>query len=412
MFGFESGIDITNDNQVLYRKNVVIKNIIFVSNLIYTLIFTIISFGEPSNWLLTALLFPVTFLVNHALKKTINRNPNDYMTQTIAMYIASFYMFLSAIIIYFKLKNGDVIFLQECGYILIYYSLAICAFYQNKKMLKVVFEWVLVLVTILHFTVTYNILFSEEAKNIGKFFETFFVSEQFKDIMIRTILLCVFMLVLYASVAMSGYMQEQRKIELAKRREVQEDFTNVVTKIFDVTLDSSSRSEEDIHNVLIVSQMSKKLASLLGLSPTECEEVGEIAKIHVERKVHFIQDSFTNEDEKFEALREQTNLGSIIISRLQMERKCEEIIRSTFEGSNTEEFITRMRGIQNGTSSQIIMICELYATMRSIKSYKKAYNHKLTMQYMSEQFKAYFDVAVFERFTRFQDEFEKIYDEV
>ena len=28
-FGFESGIDITNDNQVLYRKNVVIKNIIF-----------------------------------------------------------------------------------------------------------------------------------------------------------------------------------------------------------------------------------------------------------------------------------------------------------------------------------------------------------------------------------------------
>ena len=35
-FGFESGIDITNDNQVLYRKNFVIKNIIFVSNLIFT----------------------------------------------------------------------------------------------------------------------------------------------------------------------------------------------------------------------------------------------------------------------------------------------------------------------------------------------------------------------------------------
>ena len=136
MFGFESGVDITNDNQVLYRKNVVIKNIIFVSNLIYTLIFSILSFGEKSNWLLTILMFPVTFLVNHALKKNINKDPDDYMTQTISMYLASFYMFLSAIIMYFKLKNGSLVFLQECGYILIYYSLAVVAYYQNKKMVS------------------------------------------------------------------------------------------------------------------------------------------------------------------------------------------------------------------------------------------------------------------------------------
>ena len=67
-FGFENGIDITDDNEVLFRKNVVIKNLVFVSNLIYTLIFTIISIGDPSNrsnWLLTILLFPVTFLINH-----------------------------------------------------------------------------------------------------------------------------------------------------------------------------------------------------------------------------------------------------------------------------------------------------------------------------------------------------------
>ena len=29
-FSFESGIDITNENEVLYRKNVVIKNILFI----------------------------------------------------------------------------------------------------------------------------------------------------------------------------------------------------------------------------------------------------------------------------------------------------------------------------------------------------------------------------------------------
>ncbi|MDE5715799.1 MAG: hypothetical protein K2I42_06655, partial [Anaeroplasmataceae bacterium] len=44
-FGFESGIDITDDTKVLYRKNIVIKNIIFVSNLIFTLMFAFLSFG-------------------------------------------------------------------------------------------------------------------------------------------------------------------------------------------------------------------------------------------------------------------------------------------------------------------------------------------------------------------------------
>lgn len=411
MFGFESGVDITNDNQVLYRKNVVIKNIIFVSNLIYTLIFTIISFGEKSNWLLTILMFPATFLVNHALKKTINKDPDDYMSQTIAMYLASFYMFLSSIIIYFKLKNGSLVFLQECGYILLYYSLAVVAFYQNKKMLKVVCQWVMVLVTILHFTVTYNVLFSEEATDIKLFIETFLLSDAFKDIIIRTILLAVFMLVLYSSVAMSGYMQEERKKELIKRREVQEDFTNVVTKIFDVTLDNSSKSSEDIHNIMVVSKMSNKLAVLLGMNEEEACKISDFAKIHIEEKVQFNPLDKLDEDAKFLYLRSQTSLGSIIISRLQLERKCEEIIRATFEGSNNDDFIHRMKNIQNEIASQIILICDLYVTMRSIKSYKKAYNHKLTFQYMTEQFKSYFDITIFERFTRFGDEFEKIYDE-
>ena len=106
-FGFENGIDITDDKMVQYRKNVVIKNIIFVSNLIYTVIFFLISLGDPSdqsNWLLTILLFPVTFLVNHILKRMIKKGPEDALSQTLAMYIGSFYMFLSTIVIYIKLK--------------------------------------------------------------------------------------------------------------------------------------------------------------------------------------------------------------------------------------------------------------------------------------------------------------------
>lgn len=411
-FGFESGIDITNDNQVLYRKNVVIKNIVFVSNLIYTLIFTVLSFSDKSNWLLAALLFPVTFIVNSGLKKMIKKGPNDKMAQIIAMYVSSFYMFLSTIVIYIKLKVGDANYLKECGYILLYYSLAVCAFYQDKKMLKNVFLWVFILVTILHFTITYPILESDMAKDVFAFIKTFFVSNEFKDILIRTILLGLFMLVLYANVTMVNYMQDERKRELIKRREVQEDFTNVVTKIFDVTLNSQDVSVDEKHNVEILAIMAKKLSSLLGLVPEECDKIYNFTKIHIDKKVDFQEDYYKNEDEKFEALRKQTELGSELISRLQLERKCEDIIRATFEGSNNDEFIKRMREIQNNTESQIILICDIYVSMRSVKSYKKAYNHKLTMNYLEEHFKIYFDPIIFDRFIRFSNDFEMIYNEM
>ena len=410
LFGFESGVDITDETKVLYRRNNVIKRIIFLSNLVFSGLFALLSFGESSNILLTIILFPLTFIVNAGLKKTINKAPDDHNTQEIASYIASFYMILISIVIYVKLKFGSIVYLQECGYILLYYSLAICSLYQNKKLMKTIFQWTMVVVTILHVTVTYNVLFSEAAKDVLEILKVLFVSDVGRDILLRTILLGLFMMVLYSIVSIGEFMQEERKNELIKRRQVQEDFTNVVTKIFDVTLDRASRNNDDYENIIIVSKMASNLARLLNLSEIEVNEIEQIAKIHVEKQVNFISTAGGNEDEKFALLKEQTDLGSIIISRLQLERKCEDIIRSTFEGSNNDEFVKRMKKIQNEVSSQIILICELYVSMRSIKSYKKAYNHKLTIQYMTDQFRVYFDGDIFEHFLRFKDQFEEIYE--
>ena len=409
-FGFESGVDITDETKVLYRRNNVIKRIIFLSILVFSGLFALLSIGESSNVLLTIVLFPLTFIVNAGLKKTINKAPDDHNTQELASYIASFYMILISIVIYVKLKFGSIVYLQECGYILLYYSLAICSLYQNKKLMKTVFQWTLVIVTILHFTVTYNVIFSEAAKDILELLKVIFVSDVGRDILLRTILLALFMVVLYSIVSIGEFMQEERKNELIKRRQVQEDFTNVVTKIFDVTLDRASRNNDDYENIIIVSKMASNLGRLLNLNESEVNEIEQIAKIHVEKQVNFISTAGGNEDEKFALLKEQTDLGSIIISRLQLERKCEDIIRSTFEGSNNDEFVKKMKKIQNEVSSQIILISELYVTMRSIKSNKKAYNHKLTIQYMTDQFRVYFDGDIFEHFLRFKDQFEEIYE--
>ncbi len=50
--------------------------------------------------------------------------------------------------------------------------------------------------------------------------------------------------------------------------------------------------------------------------------------------------------------------------------------------------------------------------MRSVKSYKRPYNHQKAIQFMENQCKVYFDSMLFERFIRFASDFEAIYDEV
>lgn len=411
MFGFEKGIDIANDCAVLFRKNIVIKNIVFLSNLFYTALFTIISIGDPSNWVVTLICFPLTFFVNSALKRMISKDKDNYLKQQIAMYMACFYMFLSAILIYFKMRNGSQTYLGEVGYILIYYSIVVCSLYQDKKMQKVVSQWIVIIITILHFTLTYNIIDKDYSTDLYRFVTEFFVSIEFKDILMRTIILILFMIVVYCIVAMSSYMQDERKVELVKRRNIQADFTNVVTDIFEVTLNNNNRSEDEIRYVELVALMAKRLSSIVGKTPAEGEEIYEYAKVHISQKVDFSKNMDINNDEEFAKLQAQTVLGSRIISRLQLERKCEDIIRAHMEGSNSTEFVTRMRGIQNEIDSQIILFCDMYVSLRSMRSYKKAYNHRITMQYLEEQFKTYYDVNIYDRFVRFQSDFEKMYDE-
>ena len=158
--------------------------------------------------------------------------------------------------------------------------------------------------------------------------------------------------------------------------------------------------------------MAKKLASLMGLQPEVCDRIYNYTKVHIENRVDFNSNQYDNEEERFEALSKQTELGSTLISRLQLQRKAEDIIRATFEESADDNFVSKMREIQSNMESQIILICDIYVSMRSVKSYKKAYPHKLTMNYLENHFKIYFDPVIFDRFVRFSNDFEEIYNEM
>ena len=419
-FGFENGIDITDDNEVLFRKNVVIKNLVFVSNLIYTLIFTIISIGDPSNrsnWLLTILLFPVTFLINHLLGKMIKRGAKDNLSQRLSMYLASFYMFLSSILIYIKLKYGEVgtdngsKYLAECGYILIYVSLLMTAFYQDRKMLKNVFLWVLVGVTLLHFLVTYSIVAAAQSSSVLEFLGDFFSGTQFRDILIRTVLLGLYMLVLYIYVSMTNYMQDERKKEQAKRRLVQQEYTNSLTDIFKFSLPKITYTQDEINEAMILSQMTRRLANILHLSDEDTNDIAEYAKSYIDDNLDININNIDNEDEKYYKIRNQAENGIKKMKRLELRHRSEEISRYVLAGYNDSEFIRIQKEMIKDIKSQVVVLCEIYINMRSNRIYKKAYNHTNAIQAMNGYFLDYFDGDIFSNFIRFSSDFDKIYSE-
>lgn len=410
-FGFEKGIDISDETQVLYRRNVVIKNIIFLSNMLYTVLLMVLSLlnMQSSSWILTFVLFPLTFLINSTLNKHIKRYKDDHVHQQIAMYLACFYMFGSSVLVYMKMKNSNVSF-GEAGYILIYYSLVVVSLYQDRKMLKTISLWVVVLITILHFTVTYNLINSgSNESNISQII-SFFTSKEVIDIGMRTIVLILFMVVLYVIVGISQYMQDERKKELVKRKEVEEDFTKVVTEMFKVTLNDRVITSDDIKQIKIVSEMVKTFSQILG-DPDDIVRVNyKFSRIHLDSKVDLDLSNLTDKDAQFSHLRSQTELGNTIVRRLELSRRCEDIIRTHEEVGSDIELLNKIKEAKLDEQSQVVLVCEMYTTLRSVRNYKRPINHRLSIDIMEKEFKAYFDSYIFERFIRFQDKFEDIFD--
>lgn len=413
MFSFEAGIDITDDTAVLYRRNIVIKNIIFLSNIAYTIILFVISFTNPnnsSNWVLTIIFMPFTFFLNRTLKKLIYDDKKDIVKQQVAMYMASFYMFLSSIFIYFRLKSGNDA-LSEAGYILLYYSLVVVSLYQDRKMLASVYKWMLVIVTILHFTLTYNIYSEDYATDLIQFLKVFFRTEAFSDIALRTMILILFMIVVYSSVQLSQYVYDERKTEIKKRKGIQTDFSDVVSDLFEVILNTSSINDNTIEHINLVKEIANRLAIDYKLNEDKINTINEYVLIHVNERDNLkITRKEQLQESDYQEIRRRSEIGAIVAKRIQLERKCEDIVRIHIEGNANKDFVARMNTIQNNIEAQTILLADIYVTLREAKSYKRPYSHKLALECINEEMGVYFDERLFDKFIKNNKIYEDIYN--
>lgn len=407
LFSFEKGIDPTDETQVLYRKNLVIKNIIFLSNMIYTIIMFFITLGEQStsNIVLTVILFPFTFLFNRTLKKIIYAEPDNLKQQQIAMYMTSFYMFLSAILIYIKAKSSLSTNYSEAGYILLYYSLVVVALYQDRNLMQVIYKWMLIIITIIHFTLTYSIMNMDYAYSVTQFFKEFFLTAEFKDILLRTILLALFMVALYSNVQISQFMLEQRKTEAKKRKGVETDFYGVVNDVMSVIVELQDSQQVDDDLVRITSQMTMRLSELLNYDNQRIKALYEYSMVLVNSRFKDFDDN------DYDSIRAKAESGSILVKRIQLEQKCEKLVRASVEGALTADLISSISKVQNDENADVLLLCSIYSTFRTQKSYKRPYGHQATIDVIKRDYKQIFDELMLDRFIKYSDEFEKIYNE-
>lgn len=440
-FNFEAGVDILDDVSVLYRRNKVNKNIMWVINIVF-IIFTFIGNQHP-NYVIIAGFAVIMFAINTTLKRIIDEQPRTLVKQQMAMYIGSIYILLASFGVYIKLRvsagnlaifdlisNDSVsglvqesmilsymtdISISQAGYILIYFALVVIALYQDATLLRILFKWVFVLMIVTHIFILYPLYkYAGDLYQLGQYL---FVTNTNVtiDILLRTLVLVVFYIALYSSVSIGQMMNNKRKQELIKRREMESDFKAVVGDVFDViNVFNQHTINQNEECVTRIAEIASRLGRVLGLNNQICKEIYEYSVVHIDKvkdlNIFEYEKKQTLTEQDYEDIREKTILGSVIIKRLQLNQKSEEIVRAHFEKTVDSHFTEKMKRIQRSQEGQIILLAEIYDIMRQERNYKKELRHKRAVDLLQLEFKEYFEPYILDRFMRYQLEFEKIYD--
>lgn len=407
-FGFEKDIDITSEVKVLHRRNEVLKNITLLSNILYTIILFIIATitKKRSDYLFTALFFPVTYFINAVIKQLITKDRHNLTIQTVAMYIMAFYVFLISILFYARFYNT---FFEIAAYILIYYSIVVISLYQSKKLTLWSSAGMVIAITIIHFTLTYQMVGEFEGMKLGEFLNAFTKHPAFGDYLLRLSVFIAFNMVIYSIVSIGEFLLDERRREALRRTEVQEDYSSTVTDLFQIIL-TMKTDFLDNQNSFLVYEMSNRLAEISGFDRESKQYLKDYTNIHLQ--INAIEEVSTEELVKnlsSTELKEKTDLANQIAKRIRITRMSDNILRTVLQGTLEREYIQEIKKTQEDLISQIILMSELYIGMRSTKSYKRPVTHQATLDLFKSDFKALFDEKLLERLIIFQEDFKELY---
>ena len=437
LFGFENNVVITDDLNVLTRRNTVIKNIIFLFNLFLFLLMLIISLSkigleglDPKivqnrtivNWSITVATFPFLFVFNFLLKRMIqpskvsqtqNRDVAIHK-QKLAQYFIISYLFIAVSLFYLKVnitplffRNGlyqnkslAFVVLETFSYSLFYVVLTIICLYQDRKAFSYSAAFLFGILTIMHIFVTNRFYAFTELKDL---------LNSLVDVILRSLVFILYSLVLRALTIISETIQHDRIHEKVQRARLQNEFISLTSDLFGVVLNSALT---DTSYLEFLTKIANRLGELMGLSTanlntlvTYCQYLDNHSNFATLLN-HEILKSLPQSE-----LTTKVQNGAVIAKRIQLAKKATEIVRTSFESGISKTFIEKQNQIQNTPISQIILTADIYCIMRMSTAYKVAYSHSETIARFKETFRFFIPEDIFSRFIDFHTQFETLYNE-
>lgn len=265
--------------------------------------------------------------------------------------------------------------------------------------------------TFIHLAWTYQIMARSENLTMVQFFKEFVDSGDFGDLILRTLVFILFFLAVYVIVSIGQYMQEERKSELIKRRAVQNDFAAIVGNLFNAVFINAyfkMNHEEDKN----VSHIAEKIGMYLNMNQISIDNLKAFSLIHLrfDEVKDFKLESNVYDDKIYEDIKEKTKLGADIVKRMELNENVDVIVRSVVENTLEEEKLIQIFQNIDNLDSQIILISDLYLTLRDSQSYKRPYTHRETLNILEKVCSQFIDEKLFDTFMKFSDEIENEYN--
>lgn len=437
LFGFENNVVITDDLNVLTRRNTVIKNIIFLFNLFLFLLMLIISLSkigleglDPKvvqnrtivNWAITVATFPFLFVFNFLLKRMIqppktesNQNRDVAIhKQKIAQYFIISYLFIAVSLFYLKVnitplffRNGlyqnrtlAFVVLETFSYSLFYVVLTIICLYQDRKAFSYSAAFLFGILTIMHIFVTNRFYAFTDLKDL---------LNSLVDVILRSLVFILYSLVLRALTIISETIQHDRIHEKVQRARLQDEFISLTSDLFGVVLNSALT---DISYLEFLTKIANRLGELMGLSVANLNTLVSYCQ-YLDNHVNFtaLLNQETLKSLSQSELTTKVQNGAVIAKRIQLAKKAVEIVRTSIESGISKTFVEKQNQIQNTVISQIILTADIYCIMRMSTAYKTACSHSETIAHFKETFRYFISEDIFTRFIDFNQEFETLYNE-
>jgi len=250
------GFDILDSIEVLRRKNIIVNRLLLTTNILITIFVTM--YQEPIGPTRTLSLLLPAILINVVITYFVSNQKEDYEKQVMGMYLAVLSVCYIAIRLYF-------LYPAPFTYIFIYIALVIIALFQNRH--------AIILGDVLIFSVATFIHISE----VGSTRELPLISTD-HDIMVYTMFLILFIFVITSMVFFSEYMDNERKNELKKREELENEFQNVLWDVFDTIEDFSQVTDDDeLSSEYVSALMAKRTGYLLKYDEEKCDDLFNFA---------------------------------------------------------------------------------------------------------------------------------------